>query len=749
VKLVEIREESDFHGLKSAWETLLRDSASRTIFLTHEWATAWWSSYGVPQELRIMAAFDDSGALRGIAPLRSQRLSRYGQTVPALTFLGDGSNDSDYLDLIISSGYEEPVMQAFGYRWLEELRHGTVLVLNEIPETSPNLRHLKKLAEPQKAVWTEEDVGCGTVHMPQTWQEYLATLRPRFRTKLRSLLRNLEGRPEVQFGFCETAEQVRQMLPVLFDLHSRRWAQDGKPGVFGWDCKREFYLELSLLLLERGWLRFSWLEWKGRVLACQYGFIHGDTYFHLQEGYEPACEHWNVGAGLRAWSIRELLNQGVREYDFLGGVTRHKTDWGAEVKQSKRIQVASASYKNILFCRGPEWEFRARESVSRILPEKIMAARRARLENQARTAAGGSASGHTAEQAANGWMQRAAARCYFHFGLSALARPFRDQYQLSLRANRKWPTGSWSKRAEATGRILYYHRVNDDNDPFFPAISTWLFEQEMRFIARSYKVVSLSKLLEHLEGQSAENVVAITFDDGYQDNYENAFPVLRRYGLAATIFLTTGSIDTREPLWFEQLALALKKTQVEFIDLEIDIPRRFWARTQTERLESNGRIFELLRALPDPERREWLARILQQLSFRDEGERRNKMLVWDQVRLMKAQELEFGGHTVTHPFISRMSPEQVTWEVSECKRRIEEELQQPVHYFAYPNGREQDFGKWNKELISAAGYRAAVTTQWGLNNWLTDRMELRRGGPWEESPAMFAYKMDWYQLVND
>ena len=75
-------------------------------------------------------------------------------------------------------------------------------------------------------------------------------------------------------------------------------------------------------------------------------------------------------------------------------------------------------------------------------------------------------------------------------------------------------------------RILYYHRVNDDNDPFFNAISTTLFEQEMRYISRHYKVLSLGDALKHLESDSTEAVLAITFDDGYQDNYVNAFPIL-------------------------------------------------------------------------------------------------------------------------------------------------------------------------------------------------------------------------------
>jgi hypothetical protein len=185
-----------------------------------------------------------------------------------LSFVGAGSNDTDYLDCIAESGYEETVMECFWRHWATELDRGTVIELNEIPASSPNLPFLRCLAETQRLLWIEEDIPCGTVRLPPTWDEYLALLKPRFRTKVRSVLRSLEGRSEVRTEFCESREQVEKLLPKLFDLHTRRWSEDGKPGVFGWEQKRKFYHDLSNRLLERGWLRFSQLEWKGQTLAC-------------------------------------------------------------------------------------------------------------------------------------------------------------------------------------------------------------------------------------------------------------------------------------------------------------------------------------------------------------------------------------------------------------------------------------------------------------------------------------------------
>jgi peptidoglycan/xylan/chitin deacetylase (PgdA/CDA1 family)/CelD/BcsL family acetyltransferase involved in cellulose biosynthesis len=735
--VVEIRDEAGLRELRSEWDALLRESASATTFNTWEWTTAWWSAYGRPGELRILTALDDRGIVRGIAPLRLKTAHRYGRSVPALSFIGDGSNDSDYLDLILHPGYEEAVMAAFQRHWDVDLRAGSVLLFNEVPAASPACTRLKGMAAQERLLWSEGDVPCATVSLPSSWEEYLNTLRPRFRTMVRSVLRNLEGRPTIQFGFCQRLEDVERLLPALFDLHTRRWAEDSKPGVFGAEAKRTFYHALSPLLFERDWLRFSWLEWNGRVIACQYGFLYNGSYFHLQEGYEPASEHWRVGLGLRAWSIRKLIENGVREYDFLSGVGRHKLDWGAAVKFSKQIAVARDTVSNRIFCHGPAWETQCRESIRKYIPAKVLAMRQAHLERRNRTTPGPSRSA---------WALNVGATCYSRLGLPVLARPIRERYQISLPSNGS--RAGLQRRTAPYGRILYYHRVNDDQDPFFPAMSTDLFRRQMRFLAKHYRVVSLGSLLEHLNSDSTETVVAVTFDDGYQDNYNNAFPILRDYGIAATIFLTTGSIDSDEPLWFERLAEAVKNTSRESIDLEIDVPRRVWMRTPGERLEANGRIFGLLRTLKDVERRRWLNRLLEELAVPLSVPVRRSMLTWDQVREMGRLGVDFGGHTVSHPFLSQLSRDAAVREICEPKRRIEEELQKQVLFFAYPNGRAEDFAPWNKELLREAGYRAAATTIWGMNNRSTDAMELRRGGPWEETEALFALKLDWYQLVN-
>ena len=708
-----------------SWNTLLRASASDTIFLTWEWAWSWWTSYGQANNLRILIIYDEANTLRGIVPLHRRTQQRHLQTVDTLAFIGDGSHDSDYLDIIAEKGYEPAIVDAI-FRHLEN----EVLILNGAPEASPVVSLLCQGAASRGWLCAEVATPCSTVKLPDKWDSYLANLRPRFRTKVRSVLRNLESRPEVRFRRCASTEGVDQILPALFELHKRRWQHEGQPGVFGGPAKRTFYSLLSNLLSEREWLYVTALDYNGTPLACQYGFVYNNTYFHLQEGYEPDSEHWSVGLGLRAWSIRNLLDLGVREYDFLGGAGRHKSDWGSEIKRSKHVSLARNTYRNRVFCYGPQWEADARDRLKEVLPVKVIALRQ--------TIAGAHRKGWNGSSR---WLPNAAAKLYWNLGLSSVAKRVSRRYQVSDNGFGLKP------RAAASARIFCYHRVNNNEDPFFPAMPVEQFDQQIEYISRYHNVVSLRDLLTRLDDGCAEPMIAVTFDDGYRDNYENALPVLERYGVPATIFLATGVIDSGQPLWFEELAGKLKTTTLEFLDVELGVPRRFLLRTEGDRLDTNRRLLELLRMLPDHLRHNWLREILRELGGAS-GEPRGNMLTWDQVREMTGRGIAFGGHTVTHPFLSKTTDDQMAWEVSECKRQIERMSQREVEHFAYPNGREEDFIVSSKRLLKQAGYRAAVTTIWGHNDGSTDPMELRRSGPWERDPALFACKLDWYQLSN-
>jgi peptidoglycan/xylan/chitin deacetylase (PgdA/CDA1 family) len=300
-------------------------------------------------------------------------------------------------------------------------------------------------------------------------------------------------------------------------------------------------------------------------------------------------------------------------------------------------------------------------------------------------------------------------------------------------------------RGPAAFPVLTFHRVNDEGDPFFPALPTAVFEGWMAHLARAYRVLPLEDLVERMRrGGLPRHAIALTFDDGYRDNLTHAAPVLARLGLPATLFLATGFIGTAEVPWFDRLAMALKKTGAR----EVAAPggERLPLGSAAERLAALDRLLAELKRLPDEALHAALDRLLRALGLTDQRCFKNWMLTWDDVHALRGLGWRLGAHTVNHPILSRVSPERAWKEILGSRTMIESACGVAPACFAYPNGGPGDYTETVKALVREAGFACAVTTRFGLNTAATSPWELRRGGPWEAHAPTWALKLAWYRL---
>lgn len=303
------------------------------------------------------------------------------------------------------------------------------------------------------------------------------------------------------------------------------------------------------------------------------------------------------------------------------------------------------------------------------------------------------------------------------------------------------------KRQFRNFQILVYHRVNNEYDPFFPAVPTEVFERQMEYLATHFHVCSLENVIEMAKKKDIpDNTVVITFDDGYKDNYWNAFPILKKLSLPATIFLATDCIGSGKVLWHDVVFSAFRETQEPFlVGYGINL-KDYPLRTIEEKRFAHGQVLNFLRALEDHERPFWIQRLVEKLKVIGKKDAADLMLNWEEVRIMQQQGISFGSHTVTHPILSRLPADKVREEVLKSKKTIEEQLGVPVRTFAYPSGRKQDFTEITKNILKEAGYDCAVTMVFGTNEYDQDLFELRRGMPWENHLPTFAVKLSWYKL---
>jgi peptidoglycan/xylan/chitin deacetylase (PgdA/CDA1 family) len=293
-------------------------------------------------------------------------------------------------------------------------------------------------------------------------------------------------------------------------------------------------------------------------------------------------------------------------------------------------------------------------------------------------------------------------------------------------------------------QILSYHRVNDARQRFFPGVPVERFRRQMEALARVATVLPLGELAARMEtGDVPPRSVAVTFDDGYRDNYEHAFPVLRRLGLPATIFLTTGPLDTGAPLWHDRVFDAFERAGDGCVTMAGQELPMAPLPTRRRTLRS---VLAHLRSL-DRDARERAVRDLEQQvgegTCRDGGSR---MLSWEQVVEMAGAGIEFGAHTVSHPILTRIPPAEAAEEIRLSRASIESRLGRRVDAFAYPNGTREDFDAGIQAMLREQGFRCAVTTLWGVNDADSPPFELRRIGFWNTDPGLLPLRLAWYRF---
>ena len=740
MRVESVTTQAGFDALQAEWQALLQRSAANTIFLTWEWISSWWASYGRGKELLVLVARDASGTCQGIAPFYAEPYRQMGRTLRRLRFLGDGSADSDYLDFVLARGREAQVLPAFLHRLSALAANWDVAQLNEIPESSPTGAVLANWLARSGWLLRREEVPCAVVALPETWDSYERMLRPRFRTAVRACLRNLEqGVGAVE---CLSEEsRTEEWLNDLFSLHAARWQQRQQPGAFADPAKREFYRRISRAFLNRGWLHFTRWRVHEVVLACQFGFVYQQTYHQLQEGFDSESAHVSPGITLRAAMIRDLIGRGVRAYDFLGGVGRHKADWGATAKLSWRYAFAPRTATGLAYVSLPQALDRGKERVKRVLPKRVL-----QWWRDARS--GGPVGGNLPvepdsalpEPPGATWREVVAAGLH-QSGLLQVARSMARSYELRSDSRRAWPR--WHRVSGPKSVILSYHRVGTGGIPLYSSLPSEMFEAQIRFLRKRYRVVSLDELYRELQNpETVEQVVAITFDDGYRDTYTAAFPILQKYQVPATIFLTVSSIESGEVSWYDRVFLAFRVASCDKLDLFLDRPRRFYLPTPAARFRAAQRVVGWMRSLPDRRRRECCA-ALEKLVPLPPSELTGRMLAWEQIRAMQRAGIAFGSHSLTHPVLSRLAPADLERELLESKQFLEQNLQSPVTDFAFPFGKPDDCGTAARDVLARSGYRLAVTTVQGVNQPGVDPFALRRSSIGEEnSPAMFAFNLN-------
>ena len=289
--------------------------------------------------------------------------------------------------------------------------------------------------------------------------------------------------------------------------------------------------------------------------------------------------------------------------------------------------------------------------------------------------------------------------------------------------------------------ILIFHRVHSVTDPLFPfEPDAQRFESLMRFVASAFRVMTLGEAVYHLAQDTLRpRSLVITFDDGYADNAEVALPILKRLGLRATFFISTGFLDGGR-MWNDSVIECLRVSSKETIDLAAYGLERQPLRTIDDRRRCIDVLLPQIKYLPLQDRLEAVFDLQRICGVGDLPT--TLMMSSDQVRTMHRSGNEIGAHTVNHPILKSISLEEAEYEIGDGRRALESILDEPVNVFAYPNGKPgQDYDASHVDIVRKLGFRGAVSTAPGVGRTGDDLFQLPRFTPWGRSTVVWGGRL--------
>jgi peptidoglycan/xylan/chitin deacetylase (PgdA/CDA1 family) len=284
--------------------------------------------------------------------------------------------------------------------------------------------------------------------------------------------------------------------------------------------------------------------------------------------------------------------------------------------------------------------------------------------------------------------------------------------------------------------ILRYHAICGTEGHAYadPAICTSpaAFERHVQYLAANYSVLPLVHIAESLRtGRPLPtNCVAITFDDGYSDNFEAA-RVLHRYGLSGTFYITAGCMAGGEPFWPAEIRTLIRAMRDDVVRLSTyrgttEIPLR----SELERQAAVKTLSRLFKSHPIAVRERLREQLRAAAGVADVP---CHMLRWEQIAEMQRLGMTIGAHTLTHPNLPRAGEADAWKEIAGSKARLERELGTAVTMFSYPNGgAERYMDSAVARLVEKAGFAAATTSRNALAGadsdlYALERVQIREG----------------------
>ena len=267
---------------------------------------------------------------------------------------------------------------------------------------------------------------------------------------------------------------------------------------------------------------------------------------------------------------------------------------------------------------------------------------------------------------------------------------------------------------------LNYHRIGDPRKSNFDrgvfSGSSGMFEKQLRFLKKECDVITPDDIA-NLSSRSRGNYAMITFDDGYADNFEAAFPALHVLGLSAVFFVATGFLDQPKISWWDEIAWMVRNSKAVEVGPTAMLPACI-VFDEPARERAIDSLLAVYKKLPPSVTNTFLNDVAESTGSgrHPPGAVGQTWMTWDNIREMRKAGMVIGGHTVNHPVLSTLSCAEQRLEILGCAQTIQENLGEPMRYFSYPRGKCGSFNADTRQCLREANVQYAFSYYGGMNH---------------------------------
>lgn len=303
---------------------------------------------------------------------------------------------------------------------------------------------------------------------------------------------------------------------------------------------------------------------------------------------------------------------------------------------------------------------------------------------------------------------------------------------------------------DAPAVVLLYHRVCDlDFDPLQLSVSPENFKQHLSHLKERYHVLTADEFFFHLDKSEKfpKNSVFITFDDGYEDNFLNAMPILESFALQAMFYITTFTLGTNRENWWDDLerivyngsypgSLSIKSGD-ETIKVELsDVSSRTTAYDTLHRVIKTKSI---------KEREDIFSHLYTWANISGEARASHRMMTFGQLKIFsKSSSVRIGAHTHSHASLRSFSYDDQLNDIVTSKNIIEKIIERNIEHFSYPFGTRKDFNHNTERACRESGLKSSFANIYGQVRSKSSMMSMHRMLVRDWSPEVFKIKMEGF-----